>query len=316
MSTERWSGRLQYPHRHAVASVNLSFAATALTGVLLTLAATLSERALIGVPGVHRVQAEDTLPAIARRYDVGFVELRLANPGVDPWLPPAGRLLQLPTQHLLPAAPRRGIVINLAELRLYAFGDGSQAPRSFPIGIGRDGWETPQGATTIARRKVDPDWVPTASERAENPKLPLRVAPGPDNPMGRLALYLARPGYAIHGTNRPDSVGRRGSHGCIRLYPEDIETLYAMTPIGTPVLIVDQRIKLGWHEGALYLEVHPPQWFADAVEAGRTPSPSLAPDVEERVLSAAGAETVRVDWRAVQAAAQAQDGMPLRITRP
>lgn len=269
-------------------------------------------QALIGARSYVVVQPGETLLDIARDRDLGYVELLLANPGVDPWLPDVGLLVQIPGQHLLPPAPRQGIVINLAELRLYYFPRRGE-PLSFPIGIGREGAETPTGRTWVARKRRDPPWVPTPSERAESPELPARVPAGPDNPMGDRALYLGWPGYAIHGTNRPFSIGRRGSHGCIRMYPEDIRRLYALVAPDTPVRVIDQPYKLGWQAGQLYLEVHPPQRDADRVEQGRPPRADALPDLAPPVRLAAGG--VAVDWAAVERARRAQSGVPAPVAQ-
>lgn len=240
------------------------------------------------------------------------VAIRAANPGVDPWLPGAGKTVTLPTRHILPDAPRRGIVINLSELRLYYFPPFRPA-QSFPLGIGGEGRETPIGATHVESKRRHPVWYPTASERAEEPDLPEMVPAGPDNPMGDYALYLGWRGYAIHGTNRVFSIGRRDSHGCVRLYPEDIAQLYAETPEGTLVTVIDQRVKLGWSNDELYVEIHPSQSEADLIENGQDPPPETAPEVEELALKAAGAAAGRIDWYALDLAAQQRTGMPVRI---
>lgn len=270
---------------------------------------------IIGAPGTYVTQEADTLLDVAHVYDLGYVEIRAANPGVDPWLPGAGVPVLLPTQHVLPKAPRRGIVINLAELRLYYFPSDGE-PRSFPIGIGREGYETPVGRTSVLRKRVDPAWVPTKSEREENPDLPAVVGPGPDNPMGKFALYLAWPSYAIHGTNQIYSIGRRGSHGCIRLYPEDIEWLFRHIELGAPVLVVDQPAKVGWLGGELYLEVHSLQADADSFEQTGSPRSELPIDARALVLEAAGEDVGRLDWDVIHRAEIGRRGMPIRITRP
>ena len=271
---------------------------------------------MIGVPTLHEARYEDTLLDIARTYDVGYVEIRAANPGIDPWLPGAGRTIKVPTQQVLPNAPRRGIVINLAELRLYYFGGGASEPRSFPIGIGGEGKETPVGRTEIVRKTIHPTWIPTRSEHDEDPDLPAAIGPGPDNPMGEYALYLGWKGYAIHGTNKPYSIGRRDSHGCIRMYPEDIITLFNAVRPGTPVTVVDQQVKTGWSGGDLFLEIHAGQADADALEA--TGAPASKEDVSAGALvnAAAGSEADRLDWSAIHRAEERRDGIPVQITRP
>ncbi|WP_051362120.1 L,D-transpeptidase family protein [Solimonas soli] len=269
---------------------------------------------LIGAPSYAVVDPRQTLLDIARDHDVGYVDIRLANPDVDPWLPDGGRVIAIPSQHVLPPGARRGIVINLAELRLYFYPPGGE-PLSFPIGIGREGAETPVGHTRIDRKRENPSWVPTASEREEDPELPLSVGPGPLNPMGEFALYLGWAGFAIHGTHQPYSVGRRGSHGCIRLYPEDIARLYPLVDAGTPVSVIDLPYKLGWRAGELYVEVHPVQREADRVEMGEMPLPDPTLDLVAPILEALGAEAYRVDWRQVERAQREQNGMPLAVTR-
>jgi L,D-transpeptidase ErfK/SrfK len=268
---------------------------------------------MLGETKTYVTQHDDTLLDVARYFDVGFVQIRAANPEVDPWLPGAGTRVVVPSAHLLPAAPRRGIVINLAEMQLYFFLP-NRPPRTYPIGIGRDGYQTPTGSTTVARKVMWPSWRPTPSALAEDPDLPTYVAPGPDNPMGIYALYLGWPHYAIHDTNKPDSVGRRGSDGCLRLYREDAEELFPLVEPGTAVHVVDQPIKTGWRAGELYLEVHPGQPDADAVESGGRPSSPAPSGVEERVAEAAGSDVERIDWYAVGLAALARRGVPVRVT--
>ena len=210
------------------------------------------------------VGPEDTFPDIARRFDVGYDELVAANPGVDPWIPGEGTLVLVPTAHVIPDAPRRGIVVNVAAMRLWWFGAPDEAGRqvvlTHPIGIGRVGWATPVGETKVVSKAQDPTWYPPASVRREHAEegdpLPAVVPPGPDNPLGRHAVRLALPGYLIHGTNKPWGVGMRVSHGCIRLYPEDIETLFGRIVPGMPVALVDQPWLVGEQDGELVFEAH------------------------------------------------------------
>ena len=186
---------------------------------------------------------EDTLPDIARRFDVGYEEMLLANPGVDPWLPGVGREVVVPTQFILPAAPHEGVVVNVAAMRIFYFPphkkDEPQRVLTHPIGIGKVGWKTPEGTTRIVSRQKDPVWVVPKSVRDEHAEsgdiLPGKVPPGPDNPLGEYMFRLAWPSYLIHGTNKPYGVGMRSSHGCIRLYPEDIAVFFDLVPVGTKV---------------------------------------------------------------------------------
>jgi L,D-transpeptidase ErfK/SrfK len=203
---------------------------------------------VVGEVQVTRARHEDSLASISRAYDLGYDELVEANPGVDEWFPGAGTPIVLPTRFRLPDAPREGIVLDLAARRLFFFPEARAGePReviTHPIGIGREGTETPVGATSVISKKVDFAWVVPESIRRESAEagrpLPERVPPGPDNPMGRFALRLGFPGILIHGTNQPAAVGMSATHGCIRLLPEDIEALFPLVPIGTPVTIVDQ----------------------------------------------------------------------------
>lgn len=224
------------------------------------------ETDVVGQVQVLVAKKEDTLPEIARRYGLGYEEIVGANPGIDPWLPKEGARVVLPTQFILPSGPREGIVLNLATMRLFYFPKtvaGKPAVViTHPIGIGRVGWSTPTGETEVLAKARDPSWYVPASVRKEHEEagdpLPAIVRPGPDNPLGRFAIRLGIPGYLIHGTNKPFGVGMRVSHGCIRLYPEDILRLFEQVPKGTSVRIVNEPYQLGWLEGKLYLEAHTP----------------------------------------------------------
>jgi L,D-transpeptidase ErfK/SrfK len=272
------------------------------------------------VGGLQWVTAtyEDTLLDIARRYDVGYREIRLANPGVDVWLPGQGAEILIPSRYVLPAGPRKGIVINLSEMRLYYYPKPApgQAPRviTYPISIGRVEWRTPLADTRVVKKVPDPTWYPPESVRAEHAAegdpLPKKVSPGPDNPLGRFALRLALPGYLIHGTNKPYGIGMRVSHGCIRLYPEDIEVLFKQVSVGTPVRIVNQPYKSGWRHGVLFLEAHPPEG---------NPTANMLEDLTPAVRSVVAAtpdavSELKVDWPRVETVAKAMTGIPLPVS--
>ncbi|MCO6429131.1 MAG: L,D-transpeptidase family protein [Nitrosomonas communis] len=220
---------------------------------------------VIGTLQVITANKEDTLSDIARRFNLGYEEIVSANPGVDPWLPGAGTQIVIPTQFVLPDAPRNGIVVNLAAMRLFYFPKSKAGkPKqviTHPLGIGRVEWKTPEGTTKIASKKENPAWIPTPSIRKEHAQngdpLPAVVPPGPDNPMGTHVLKLAWPNYAIHGTDKPPSIGLRGSHGCLRMYPEDIVRIYSEVPVGTPVRVVNQPHLFGWRGRELYLQAYP-----------------------------------------------------------
>jgi L,D-transpeptidase ErfK/SrfK len=229
---------------------------------------------VIGELQVTVTGPDDTLPDIARRFNVGYEEIVRANPGLDPWLPGAGREVLVPSRFVLPHGPREGLVVNLAALRVFYFppklANGKRVPRkpgelqtvyTYPIGIGRVGWSTPLGSTRALGKQKDPVWRPTASIRKEHrengEELPAVVPAGPDNPLGRYKITLGWPSYLIHGTNKPYGVGLRSSHGCIRLYPEDIEQLFGLMPVGTPVHVVNQPVVYGRRGEQLYVQFLP-----------------------------------------------------------
>ena len=223
-------------------------------------------QSVIGTPQIVFTDAENTLSDLAREYGLGYDEIVAANPEVDPWLPGDRTPVLLPTQYVVPDVPREGIVLNIASKRLFYFppvAEGEQQTvLTYPIGIGRVGWETPVGTTEVVSKAVDPHWYVPASVRREHAEngnvLPSVVPPGPDNPLGSRVLKLAMPGYLIHGTNQPYGVGMRVSHGCVRLYPENIEALYSLVGTGETVRIVNEPYLLGWRDGELYFEAHAP----------------------------------------------------------
>ncbi len=239
---------------------------------VFTLAA--AEHSGLGEPQVVFARDEDTLSDLARTYGLGYDEIIAANPDVDPWLPGEGTAIVLPTQYVLPNVERRGVVLNIATKRLFYFpaaNDGElQQVMTYPIGIGRVGWETPLGDTTVVAKAKDPHWWVPASVRREHAEmgdpLPSVVPPGPDNPLGHRVLKLDMPGYLIHGTNAPYGVGMRVSHGCVRLYPENIEVLYTLVDVGESVTIINEPYQFGARDGLLYFEAHPPL-EDDAVDA-------------------------------------------------
>ncbi len=218
---------------------------------------------VVGEVYIIHSQYEDTLIELARKHDLGYYEMVNANPRVDPWLPGRGTKIIVPRQYILPDAPREGIVINLAELRLYYYDTENNTVTTHPIGIGTEWWPTPMmEKETIIGKQKDPSWhVPQSILREHEAKgQPIAAVwpPGPDNPLGQYALRTSKPGYLIHGTNRPVAIGRRVTHGCIRMFPEDIEQLYYKVPVGATVRVVHQPIKKGWDDEKLYVEVHEP----------------------------------------------------------
>jgi L,D-transpeptidase ErfK/SrfK len=277
--------------------------------------ATAGPTRIVGLTGILFVEPEETLLDIARAQGLGILELMAANPGVDPWIPGEGQRILLPQRLILPDARERGIVINLAERRLYFFADGQTEVQSWAIGIGRLAFTTPLGQSRIVRKATDPTWRPTEETRADNPELPAVVPPGPDNPMGRFALYLGWPQYAIHGTNQPWGIGRRVSRGCIRLYPESIEALYGQVAVGTRVTVVDQTAKLAWHLNKLYLEVHPDRAQLDALEETGSFPAKPVDGLMGLIIEAVGERAVRLDFEAIAQAERERRGVPVVIAQ-
>lgn len=265
-----------------------------------------------GQTEIHKAAFEDTLIHLARQNELGFVELRAANPRLDPWIPGAGARIILPKQHILPDAPRKGLVVNLAEMRIYFFKDNGKEPITYPISIGREGLQTPLGTTKIVRKAKDPTWRPTARMRKEDPELPAVVGPGPENPLGNRALYFGWPTYAMHGTNKPYGIGRRVSSGCIRMYPESIEALYPLVPVGTKVTVVDQPVKVGWIDDKMYIEVSPNQEQSIKIEEdGLVKAYEITVEDMKRITAKAGEYADKINWAVVRKAVQEHRGVPV-----
>ncbi len=218
---------------------------------------------IIGTPGTHVVQFNDTLLDIARLNHLGYRELIRANPGVDPWLPGDGSRIAIPSQWILPDAPREGLVLNMPEMRLYYYLPDARV-MTFPLGVGVEGQETPAGSYRIGQKRTNPVWYVPASirQKMEHPRR--TVPPGPDNPLGKYWMRLSRTTYGIHGTNNAWAIGRRVTHGCIRLYPEDIAYLYPRVPRGTPVRVIYQHAKVGVREGKAYFQIYRGDGTSDA----------------------------------------------------
>ncbi|MCK4911114.1 MAG: L,D-transpeptidase family protein [Thermodesulfovibrionales bacterium] len=213
---------------------------------------------VVGLLRHYEAGSEETLLEVAVKYGVGYNEIADANPGIDPWVPYEGERVVIPTRWVLPEGPREGIVVNLAEMRLYFFGslNGRKVVSAYPIGVGLEGSETPVGIYSIGVKLEDPSWFVPVEFRRDNPKLPRVMPPGQDNPLGKFAMSLSGTQFLIHGTNSPFGIGRQVSHGCIRLYPRDIRELYSLSPPGTEVRVVYEPVKVGLYGGEVVVEVH------------------------------------------------------------
>lgn len=272
---------------------------------------------LVGKIRTTNAQQDDTLLDIARRFDIGQDEIVLANPDVDRWLPPAGTEVVIPGRYILPRAERSGIVLNVPEMRLYYFPPSTRDQQAqmltYPVSIGRMDWTTPIGTTKVLSKSENPSWRPPQSIREEaeasGEPLPEMIPPGPNNPLGNYAIRLARAGYLIHSTNKPFGVGMRVTHGCVRMYPEDIEKFFPMVPVGTSVNIVDQPVKLGWLFDTLYIEVHPP-----LEEKQQDPS-VLVETAADLIYTIQQRRPLVLDRQALREALEKQNGMPVAIGR-
>lgn len=269
---------------------------------------------LVGEVVTVSARHEDTLTDIARRHGLGYEEIVWANREVDIWLPGEGTVVTLPKKFVLPGAPREGVVVNIAEYRLYHYyrQNGQQMISTFPISIGRMDWSTPIGRWVVTAKQKDPAWYPPESIRREHLQdgrgvLAKVVPPGPDNPLGRYAMRLSASGYLIHGTNRPVGVGMQVTHGCIRMYPEDIEWLFPQVPVNTPVAIINQPYKFGWSGNDIYLEVHPP------LEDDRLTRDREMTALTEQYVLLTRDRPARIDWQAVEEAYRRRDGMPVLV---
>ena len=276
---------------------------------------------IVGTVQTTTASKEDTLTDIARRFNIGYEEIVRANPGVDPWLPGADKQIVLPTQFVLPNAPREGVVINIAAMRLFYFPPHKtgepQVVITHPIGIGKVGWSTPEGVTKIVRRQKDPKWtvpVSVIKEHRENgEELDRVIGPGPENPLGRHAFYLQWPSYLIHGTNKPAGVGLRSSHGCIRLFPEDIAQLFDMVPVGTQVRVVNQPFVFGWRDENLYMQPFD-VLEDDTRDWKKAPKKLLSKSLAATLQKQLKAHNEQVNWDLVSGLSKTPRGVPVAIS--
>jgi L,D-transpeptidase ErfK/SrfK len=266
--------------------------------------------AVIGRLAVIRVEQGDTLPDMARHFSVGINAISAANPGVDLWVPEVGERITLPLSFILPDAPRKGIVVNLATMRLFHFKEegGALTVSTYPVGVGTKERPTPTGQMHVARKASRPTWHVPASiaedHRKKGDPLPAKVPPGPDNPLGEYALYLSKSSYLIHGTNKPASIGLKATNGCLRLYPENIGMLYQDTPVNTPVVIVNQPYLIGQRDGVLYLEAHKSREGSGASELENINA--ILKAIESKLARA-------LDWSKVRKVQAEARGIPVPI---
>src|SRR5271169_6163346 len=256
---------------------------------------------------------EDTLYDLARKYGIGTEELIRVNPGLDPWLPGAGKQIIIPGRHILPPGPREGIVVNLPEHRLYFYPKPKHgAPIeviTYPVGIGKMDWRTPLGLTRVSQKEKNPGWTPPKSIRKEHAlagdPLPAHVPPGRKNPLGLYAMRLAVGDgtYLIHGTNNPIAVGMPVTHGCIRMYPDDVAALFQLIPVGTPVRLVNEPVKVAWVSGELLLEAHPP-----VAAEGQTVEPNID-EFSQLLRAKVGDTVVAIHWEYAREVLAKADGV-------
>lgn len=280
-----------------------------------------SNESLIGQdpekPFYTHAEEDDTLLDVARLHNIGQNEIILVNPTLDRWMPGTQADILIPTSRILPKTPRKALTLNLPEYRLYYFSDDNKTVITHPVSIGRQDWNTPLGQTKIVTKKVDPTWTPPESIKKEHAEkgeiLPDVVPAGPDNPLGLFALRLGIPGYLIHGTNKPYGVGMRVSHGCVRMYPEDIEKLFPEVRVGMPVNIVNQPIKVGWWNKKIYIEVHP------QLEGEELPYDELYEKTMELIKNTFFKHNYQqelvVEARALREALEQKNGLPVAITQ-
>jgi L,D-transpeptidase ErfK/SrfK len=267
---------------------------------------------------VHiRSAYQDTLLDIAHRYSLGYEEIIRANPGVDMWLPGEGTDILLPGRRILPPGPREGIVVNLPEHRLYYYPKRKRGEKAvvitYPVSIGRMDWHSPLGETEVVAKQRHPSWYPPESIRKEHAAngdpLPKVVPPGPKNPLGdyKMRLGVGDGTYEIHGTNNPLAVGMAITHGCIRMYPEDVAALFARVPVGTRVWLINDPVKVAFVGGDLLMEAHPP---VDG--EGQTVEPNLD-QLSKQLDRALGTSTAAIHWDFARDALQAATGMPTLV---
>jgi L,D-transpeptidase ErfK/SrfK len=283
-----------------------------------------SNDSLVGAIRYVKVRDDETLVDIAREFDIGYDQIVKANPGVNRWLPGEGTKVVIPQMYILPSAARKGLVLNIPELRLYFYPAAPkgmpQQVMTFPVSIGRMDWRTPLGTTRIVAKERDPVWRPTASIRAEHARegdpLPEAIPGGdPTNPLGRFALRLGIPSYLIHGVDERKAfgIGMRVTHGCIRMYPEDIESLFPLVSVNTSVLLLDEPIKIGRFGDRIFLSVHQP--LEEGEDDGAPPAPSISVEQAFREIRNKLGPSVMIDEAQIAEITEEGNGIPHEIAR-
>ncbi len=268
---------------------------------------------------ITRAEQDETLLDVARRFLLGQTEIVRLNPDVDRWLVKKGEIVRLSNRRILPDSPHNGITLNISEYRMYYYpptkkGQAPQQVMSYAHGVGRQDWKTPLGKTKVTRKVMNPAWYPPESIRREHAAkgdpLPRIVPPGPNNPLGTRALHLDLPGeYRIHGTDidKINGIGMQITHGCVRMYPKDVEELYDLVAVGTPVYIVKQPIKVGWLDNVLYIEAHP------GLEGEETTLAQRFVVALGLIQKASNQEMPNYDQKALDLALKAESGEPTPI---
>lgn len=286
---------------------SLLFLSISLKVYALTFTLTPQSANVVGEIQNYTIQQGDTFATVARKYDLGYLELVDANPNVDPEAPKVGTIIIVPTKFILPATPHKGLIVNLSELRLYYYPPNSNEVITYPVGIGREGEDTPEGVLTVIQHIKHPAWHVPESIRKMRAKqgvqLSKMVPPGPDNPLGDYAMRLSNMTYLIHGTNDPlGGIGRRSSSGCLRLYPEDIAKLFFMVPQKAEVRIIDNPYKLGWTDHKIYLESH-------IGLKQQTESVDVKP-IMDFIANSTRNMHAQINWPVAKAVAQEEQGIP------
>jgi L,D-transpeptidase ErfK/SrfK len=283
-----------------------------------------SNDSLVGSIRYVKVRDDETLIDIAREFDIGYDQIVKANPGVNRWIPGEGTKVVIPQMYILPSAARKGLVLNIPELRLYYYPPAKKGEipqvMTYPVSIGRMDWRTPLGTTKVVAKERDPVWRPPASIRAEHERdgepLPEAIPGGdPTNPLGRFALRLGIPSYLIHGVDERKAfgIGMRVTHGCIRMYPEDIEPLFSLVSVNTPVLLLDEPIKIGRFNDRVFLSVHQP--LEEGEDDAAPPAPRVSVEQTFREIRNRLGPYVMIDQSQVASITEEGNGIPQEIAQ-